>query len=528
MLNEFSRSYIHVTNDTLENVLLNVPKISPQEEVLAYEVMLNEKVEESIQESNTSPLDLHHVNDKQDVLQGKEAPKVELKPLPLGLRYAFLDSNNAFAVIINSNLTEEQTFLLINVLKKHKKALGYTIDDLKGIEVDKAKVDVIKKLPPPTNVKEVRSFLGHAGFYHRLKEALCSAPIIQGPNWSLPFKLMCDASDEGIGEVLGQRKDGKLHVIHYFSKILNEAQKNHTTTEKEFLRLDKRRAENVVADHLSRLGVARVHEDDLPIKDALMDDIRYALEEKSEPWCQRMGNISRKEEMPQNPILELEVFDVWAIDFMGPFISSHGNKYILVAADYVSKWAEVVASPTNDSKRGLAYHPQTSGQVEITNRELKVILEKMVARTRKDWSTKLIDSLWAYRTAFKTPIGTTAYKLVYGKNCHLPVEMEHRMHWAIKQITFDLHSAGEKRLLELHELEELRMNAYDCSSMYKARTKAWQDAQIVNKGFEEGQNILLYNSRLKLFSGKLWSRWSGPFVNTKVFPYGDIEISNEN
>ncbi|XP_021743254.1 uncharacterized protein K02A2.6-like [Chenopodium quinoa] len=227
-----------------------------------------------------------------------------------------------------------------------------------------------------------------------------------------------------------------------------------------------------------------------------------------------MGNFSRRHEMPQNPILELKVFDVWAIDFMGPFISSHGNKYILFVVDYVSKWAEVVASPTNDSKvvvnllkkvifprfgvpraiisnggygvshkRGLTYHPQTSGQAEITNRELKVILEKTVARTRKDWSSKLIDSLWAYRTAFKTPIGNTPYKIVYGKNCHLPVEMEHRTHWAIKKINFDLHSAGEQRLQELHELEELRMNAYDSASMYNARTKGWHDAQIVKKIF---------------------------------------------
>ncbi|XP_021734424.1 protein NYNRIN-like [Chenopodium quinoa] len=276
--------------------------------------------------------------------------------------------------------------------------------------------------------------------------------------------------------------------------------------------------------------------------------------------------------MPQNPILELEVFDVWAIDFMGPFISSHGNKYILVAVDYVSKWAEAVASSTNDSKvvvhlfkkviflrfgvprgiisdggshfqhhtfvrlidkygvshkRGLAYHPQTSGQAEITNKELKVIFENTVARTRKDWSSKLIDSLWAYRTAFKTPIGTTPYKLVYGKNCHLPVEMEHRTHWAIKQINFDLHSAGEQRILELHELEELRMNAYDNASMYKARNKAWHDAQIVKNEFVKGQKVLLFNSRLKLFPGKLKSRWSGPYIITEVFPYGAYEISQD-
>ncbi|XP_021771479.1 uncharacterized protein LOC110735596 [Chenopodium quinoa] len=105
--------------------------------------------------------------------------------------------------------------------------------------------------------------------------------------------------------------------------------------------------------------------------------------------------------------------------------------------------------------------------------------------------------------------------------------MEHQTHWAIKQVNFDLHSAGEQRLPELHELEELRMNAYDSASIYKARTKAWHNAQIVKKEFVKGKKVLLYNSHLKLFPGKLRSRWSGPFVITKVFPYGAFEISNE-
>ncbi|GJV44804.1 reverse transcriptase domain-containing protein [Tanacetum coccineum] len=208
--------------------------------------------------------------------------------------------------------------------------------------------------------------------------------------------------------------------------------------------------------------------------------------------CQRQGKISQHDEMPKNAIQVCEIFDIWGIDFIGPFLSSRGNKYILVAIDYFSKWVEAKALPTNDARvvckflkslfarfgtpRAIisdrAYHLQTRGQVEVSNRGLKRILERTVGENRVLWSDKLDDALWAFRTAFKTPIGCTPYKLVYGEACHLPIELEHKACWALKHCNFDLMTAGSpdyedsrargfvQRSLDLHSFAFLFWESY--------------------------------------------------------------------
>ncbi|GJR10245.1 reverse transcriptase domain-containing protein [Tanacetum coccineum] len=474
----------------------------------------------------------------------------------------------------------EDTNLVLNWEKCHFMVkegiiLGHKISKSE-IEVDRAKVDVIAKLPHRTTVKGVRSFLGHAGFYRRfiqdfskisrpmthlleketpfvfskecveafnaLKKKLTEAPILVAPDWDLPFEIMCDASDFAVGAVLGKSENlAADHLSGLENPYQSELEKKEITktfpletlgmvtfrgddSTPWFADFANYHAGNFVVKGMSSQQKKKFFKD---VKHYFWDDpylfkicadqvirrcvfgqeahdilmachngptgghhgANYTAKKVFDAgfyWptiyrdahdlvtrcdaCQRQGKISQRDEMPQNAIQVCEIFDVWGIDFIGPFPSLRRNKYILVAVNYLSKWDETKALPTNDARvickflkslfarfgtpraiisdRGThfcndqfarvtlkygvthrlstAYHPQTSGQVEVSNRGLKRILERTIGENRASWSDKLDDALWAFRTAFKKPIWCTLYKLVYGKACHLPIELEHK------------------------------------------------------------------------------------------------------
>ncbi|XP_042441151.1 uncharacterized protein LOC122026474 [Zingiber officinale] len=411
----------------------------------------------------------------------------ELKSLSAHLKYAYLGENQQLPVIIAQNLEPEQESRLLEILRQHRKAIGWTLADIPGINpsicmhriyleedvkpvrqphrrLNPLMLDVVKKKTDIIwTLQHSRNFSAMHGFYMRfirdfsqivlplsqllqkdvefqfdqrckeafwrLKKALISAPIIGPPDWTLPFELMCDASNFAIGAVLAQRVDGAPHVISLKFLLKKPDVKPRLIRWmlllKEFdLEIrDRSGKENLVADHLS---IIEGDLDHTTIDDDFRDEQLFRVHGES-PWCQRNENIGPRNEMYQHYMLFCEIFDVWDIDFMGLFTVSFGFSYILMAVImFPNGWrfgvprAIICDQGTHFCSRHMKailnrfgvshiistpYHPQTNGQAEVSNREVKAILEKTVKPDRKDWSKRLDDALWAYRTASKTPIG---------------------------------------------------------------------------------------------------------------------------
>ncbi|GJX14899.1 putative nucleotidyltransferase, ribonuclease H [Tanacetum coccineum] len=372
----------------------------------------------------------------------------------------FFVFRNSFGTCLN-NLSKmlarcKETNLVLNWEKCHfmvKEGIvfGHKISKA-GIEVDKAKVDVIVSLPYPTNIKGILSFLRHAGFYRRfikdfskiarpmtqllmkeakfdfsdeciksfdiLRDKLITAPVIITPNWDLDFELMCDANDYVVGAVLGQHIEKKFRPIYYASKTMNNAQEHYTTTKKNSLKY-----------LFSK-------------QDAKPKLIRW--------------------------VLLLQEFTIEIKD-------KKGTKNL--ATDHLSR----LENP------GLEELNEDTIQDNFPDEHLMVIKLKDTETDPKEWADKLDDALWAFRTTYKIPIGSTPFRIVYEKACHLPIELEHKAYWALKNINLDLDVAGKHRFLQLNQLDEFWTEAYEHSRASKERTKRWHDSKIMDKEFQEGE-----------------------------------------
>nr|GEX23909.1 reverse transcriptase domain-containing protein [Tanacetum cinerariifolium] len=398
--------------------------------------------------------------------------------------------------------------------------LGHKISK-KGIEVDRAKIEVISKLPHPTTVKGIRSILGHAGFYRRfikdfskisrpmthlleknspfifsneciqafktLKDKLTEAPILIAQNWDQPFELMCDASD--------------------FAEF-------------DFKVIDTRGAENYAADHLSRLENAyeKVFDPKEINKAFPLETLnKIAHNDPSTPWYADLANYHAG-----NFIIKAgnKSIDILHACHSGPTGGHYGASYTAKKVFDSAYWA---LKHTNFDLKTAGDHRKL--QLNELNELRDQAYENSLIykeRTKKLHDDKIKNSI------FNTPIGCTSYKLVYKKSCHLPIELEHKAYWALKHVNFDLKTAGDHRKLQLNELNELRDQAYENSLIYKERKKKLHVSKIKNRNFNVSDQVLLFNSRLKIFSGKLKTCWSGPFTITQVFPYGIVELPQPN
>nr|GEY82397.1 reverse transcriptase domain-containing protein [Tanacetum cinerariifolium] len=429
----------------------------------------------------------------------------------------------------------EDTNLSLNWEKSHFMVkegivLGHKISKNR-IEVDKAKIDFIAKLPHPTTVKENLA----ADHLSRLENPYENVLDPKEINEKFPLETLSMVTFRGDSSASWFADFANYHAGNFIVKDLYGSSDPAVCARQESSRHSRglpqwtHRETSWFKFNCQKKSLIPVSSGPPSTKmpTSLLKIVTCANDKE------KFHNVMRCLKIPSKFLKSLTfgALNLWARSRLheGTNIFSFGSPRAIISDCGThfcnDQFTKVMLKYEVTHCLSTAYHPQTSGQVEVSNRGLKRILERTIGENRASWSDKLDDAFWAFRTAYKTPIWCTPYKLVYGKVCHLPIKLEHKAYWALKQANFNLSVAGDHRKVQLNELRD---HAYENSLIYKEKTKRIHDSKIKNRVFNVGDRVLLFNSRLEIFSGKLKTRWSGAFTIAKVFPYGTVELSQAN
>nr|GEU29103.1 reverse transcriptase domain-containing protein [Tanacetum cinerariifolium] len=414
-----------------------------------------------------------------------EPLEVELKYLPPHLKYAFLKGDDKLPVIIAKDLSVEEKTVLIMVLKSHKRAITWKLSNIKGIDLEFCthKILMEEDFEPAVQhqrrvnhkihdvIKQQVIKLLEAGLIYPISDSPWVSPVHYVPKKG-GFTVVENEDNELIPtRLMLERLAGNQYYCFldgffgYFQILIDPKDQEKTTFTCPHGMFAYRRMPFGLCNAPGMFQSCLSHLERMLKR---CEDTNLCLNWEKSHFMVKEGIV------------------------LGHKISKQGIEVDKAKVDVITK----LPRPTT-----------------------------VKGENHASWLDKPDDSLWAFRIAYKTPIGCTPYKLVYGKACHLPVKLEHKAYWALKHANFDLKTASDHRKVQINELNELRDQAYENSLIYKEKTKRLHDSKIKNRVFNIGDRVLLFNSRLKIFSGKLKSRWSGPFIISQVYPYGTVELS---